>query len=313
MDVLVLGGSGFVGTHLVRRLVRAGHRVRVATRHATGARGLRILPGVTIRRLDPDDAERAAAALDGCDALVHLVDTGPGSGAGAAYVESVGAAVEACRRAGVSRLLQLSAVQAGNEASDFLRSRGEGERRVRDSGLDWSIVRAATIFGPDDRFLNGYARLLAFTPVLPLGRPDAVLAPVYVGDVVEAMARILERRDTVGETFELCGPDRFTLREIVAWIAEQRGYGRWIVGLPDLLGRVQARLFGFVPGTPVSSQRFGALAVPGVCGGDGFSGLGIDPWPMRERASEWLRPRGRQSQYRRFRETAGRIRGADRP
>lgn len=318
MDVLLLGGSGFVGTHLARRLVRDGHRVRIGTRHATGARSLRVLPGVTVRRLDPDDAERVAAELDGCDALVHLVGSGRQSGrrsgrqsgSGAAYVASVDAAVEACRRAGLSRMLQVSAVQAGNEASEFLRSRGEGERRVRDSGLDWSILRAATIFGPDDRFLNAYARLLAFTPVLPLGRPDAVLAPVYVGDVVEALVRVLERGDTVGETFELCGPDRWTLREIVAWVAEQRGYRRWIVGLPDGLARLQARFLDWVPGTLSSSDRFRSLGVPAVCGGESFAGLDIDPWPMRERASEWLRRLGRQSRYRRFRETAGRIRGS---
>jgi len=306
MKVLILGGSGFVGSHLVRRLSREGHSITVVTRYPNAARHLEIVPRVKIRVFSPYDPERLGNALSGHDALINLVgilnESGrDGSGFRKAHVELVEVAIEACARAGTVRFIQMSALNAGMGESHYLLSRGEGEKRVQASGLRWTIFRPSTIFGPDDSFLNRFATLLAISPVLPLARPEARVAPVYVGDVVEAFVRVLAERDHVGEIYELCGAETWALREIVAWIAEQRGMRRWVIGLPDVWGRLQGRVFDFVPGKPFSSDNFRSLLLDSVCSDDGFDRLGISPWPMSEKAPEWL-DEDRQARFRRFRE-----------
>jgi len=293
MKILILGGSGFVGSHLVRRLSREGHSITVVTRHPNGARHLTIVPRVKILVFDPYDQARLGDALRGHDALINLVgilnESGrDGSGFRKAHVELVEIAIEACVRAGTARIIQMSALNAGRGESHYLRTRGEGEQRVRASRLSWTIFRPSTIFGPDDSFLNRFASLLAISPVLPLARPGAKFAPVYVGDVVEAFVRALADREHVGEIHQLCGAETWTLRDIVEWIAEQRGMRRWVIGLPDALGRLQGRVFDFVPGKPFSSDNFKSLMLDSTCSDNGFGRLGIVPWPMSEKAPEWL-------------------------
>lgn len=311
MKILMLGGSGFVGGHLTRRLAADGHRVTVITRYAPGARHLKVVPGARIETLDPYDVDALAEVLASHDALVNLVgilnERGfGGSGFRRAHVTLVEGAIEACRRAGVDRLIHMSALNAGNGDSHYLKTRGEGEARVRESGLDWTMFRPSTIFGPDDSFLNRFAGLLAISPVLPLARPGARFAPVHVGDVVEAFARAAARDDAIGQTYELCGSETWTLADLVRWVARQRGMRRWVIGLPDALGWLQGRVFDFVPGKPFSSDNFKSLGVDSVCTDRGFERLGIEPWGMSEKAVDWLSDTGRQSRYRRFRQHARR-------
>lgn len=311
MKLVILGGSGFVGGHLARRLSRDGHAIVVATRHAPRARRLRIIPGVTIRPFDPFDLDRLTRELQGQDALINLVgvDNPHARGNGSfqrVHAELPEIAIEACRRAKVGRLLHMSALNAGSEASASLEARGLGERRIESSGLNWSMFRPSMIFGPDDRFLRRFDQLLKLFPIVPLARPDAVMAPAFVGDVAEALARSLAARETGQRTFELCGPEAWHLRDIVEWIAAQRGLRRWIVGLPDPLGRLQSGLMEFVPGTPFSRDGFRTLGLDSVCAENGFARLGIQPWALDEKAGEWIGSRDRQSRFRRFRELAGR-------
>jgi len=313
MKIMILGGSGFVGSHLTRRLARAGHRVSVVTRHPTGGKHLAIVPRVRIRQFDPCDTDRLGSELAGHDALINLVgilnESGrDGAGFRRAHVELVESAISACNAAGVARLVQMSALNAGKGESHYLLTKGEGEQHVRDSGLAWTVFRPSTIFGPDDSFLNRFAGLLAISPVLPLARAEAQFAPVYVGDVVDAFARTLEDRASHGRTYELCGSETLSLRQVVEWVAQRRGLRRLIVGLPDALGRLQGRVFDFVPGKPFSSDNFKSLLLDSVCSSDGFAALDMQPWGMREKAAEWLDriPHHRHARYQRFRERFGR-------
>jgi len=313
MKIMILGGSGFVGSHLTRRLANAGHTVSVVTRHPTGARHLAIVPRARIRRFDPCDASRLGDELAGHDALVNLVGILNESGRGGggfrrAHVELIESAIGACNAAGVTRLVQMSALNAGKGESHYLLTKGEAEQRVRDSGLAWTIFRPSTIFGPDDSFLNRFAGLLSLSPVLPLARAQARFAPVYIGDVVEAFAGALQDRASHGSTYELCGTETMSLRQVVEWVARQRRVRRLIVALPDALGRMQGRVFDCVPGKPFSSDNFKSLLLDSVCSSDGFQALGIQPWGMREKAAEWLAAsrQDRQARYQRFRERFGR-------
>ncbi len=317
MKVMVFGGSGFVGGHLARRLARDGHEVTVATRYAPAARHLSVVPGVRIRQFSPFDSQSLDRELPGHDAVVNLIgilnERGfGGHGFRRVHVELVESLAEAAHRQGIRRFLHMSALNAGNGSSFYLQTRGEGEELVRQAQnygqLDTTMFRPSTIFGPDDSFLNRFAGLLKISPVLPLARPGAFFSPVFVGDVVEAMARVLADESSYGKTYELCGTETWSLKELVIWVRDQLGLKRLVIGLPDWAGRLQGRVFDFVPGKPFSSDNFNSLTVDSVCMQDGFGELGIEPWGMSQLAPDWLGQGGKQVRYQDFRRRAGRNR-----
>ncbi len=295
--IFILGGSGFVGGHLVRRLSADGHQVTVATRYAPAARHLAIVPGVRILQCRPYDLESLTAAVEGHDMVINLVgilnERGfGGKGFRRAHVELVEKIIIACEAARVAQMIQMSSINAGEGSSHYLVTRGQGEELVRQAQsnglMDTAIFRPSTIFGPDDSFLNRFATLLKISPVLPLARPTARFAPVYVGDVVEAFSRVIAAGQLAGETYELCGSEVWSLKELVAWLRDQLGLKRLVVGLPDPIGRLQGLTFNLVPGKPFSSDNFKSLLLDSVCVDNGFLRLGIEPWGMGELAPTWL-------------------------
>jgi NADH dehydrogenase len=317
MKILILGGSGFVGSHLTRRLGREGHEITVVTRYAPGCKHLWVVPQATIRQFDPFDEERLAQELAGHDVAINLVgilnERGfGGSGFRRVHVDLVDRIIDACVEAGVPRMIQMSGLNAGKGESHYLRTRGEGEARVRaadrDGRLAGTILRASTIFGPDDSFLNRFAGLLRISPVLPLARPNAKFAPVFIDDVVEAFIRVLGDEDSAGQTYELCGSEEWTLIGIVRWLRDQLELRRAVIGLPHVLGRLQGLAFDFVPGKPFSSDNYKSLKLDSLCQNDGFAALGIRPWGLAERATAWLRPVDKQARYQQYRRRARRER-----
>jgi NADH dehydrogenase len=278
---VVLGGTGFVGSHLVPALARSGWRVSVASRNAERLRALAVLPDVRVCSVDVYDRAALAKLLSGADAAINLVgilnERGfKGAGFRRAHVDLTGILINACKDASVPRLLQMSSLNAGRGNSHYLITRGEAEKRVHASDLAWTIFQPSVIFGPDDGLFFRFAKLLALAPVLPLARADAKFAPVYIGDVVAAFLRALEDPASIGQTYELYGPDVLTLRDIVAYTARHRGLKRLIVGLPNALGRLQAAVFDFVPGKPFSTDNWKSLQIDSVGGIDGLFRLGID-------------------------------------
>ena len=137
------------------------------------------------------------------------------------------------------------------------------------------------IFGPHDDFVNRFARLLRAIPLgLPLARPGARFAPVWIGDVVASIQRSLADNGTAGEIYELCGPDRMTLREIVTLVRDRLGLARAVIGIPDIAARLQAAVCDFVPGKPFSTENYKSLLVDSVCKVNGLARLGIRPQPL---------------------------------
>lgn len=290
LRLCVLGGSGFVGTHLCGELVRQGHTLTIPTRVVARARHLQVLPTVRVTRADVHDEQTLTALLAGQDAVINLVgilnESGrDGSGFRRAHIELARKLVAACRATRTDRLLQMSGLNADpNAPSHYLRSKGEAERIIRDEGgpdLAWTLFKPSVLFGPGDSFINRFAGLLASLPALPLARPEARLAPVWVGDVVSAMTRALADPETAGESYELCGPEVHSLRDIVAYTRDTLGLRRAIIGLPDWAARLQAAIMDFVPGKPFSTDNYRSLGVDSVCRVDGFARLGIRPSPMR--------------------------------
>lgn len=283
--IVVLGGTGFVGRHLVARLSAAGHRVLVLSRNREQRPDLRLLPGVTVRTADVHDRQQLMAAFQGAAAVINLVgilnERGfRGKGFEKVHVELTRSVLLACRGAKVRRLLQMSALRAGEGDSHYLRTRGEAEALVRASGLDWTLIRPSVIFGRGDGLFCRFAGLLRWLPVLPLARAGARFAPVHVGDVASAMLVMLARPASIGQIHELYGRQVMTLEEIVRYTARHLGLRRLVVPLPDFLGRLQALVGDVLPGKPISSDNFRSLKLDSVGSRDGLATLGIAPTPV---------------------------------
>lgn len=308
-SICVIGGSGFVGRQICERLTAAGYRLRVPTRNRERAKALFLLPTVDVVEADVHDAQALAAVICGCDAVINLVGVlhdGRGRGSFAqAHVELARTVVAACRAAGVRRLLQMSALAAATDApSAYLRSKGEAERIVRDSGLDWTIFRPSVIFGPGDSFLNLFALLSRLMPVLALASPNAKFQPVYAGDVAEAFARALTDRRSYGCSYELCGPRRYTLRELVSWVGRVTGRPRPVIGLGATLSYCQALAMELLPVKLMTRDNLRSMQVDSVS--DQVFPFGIRPRALEALAPDWLCENNPRAAYDQMRSRAGR-------
>ncbi len=296
LSIGILGGTGFLGTRLVARLIKDGHRVTVLSRDREQHKHLLVLPGLTLENCNVYDEAQVSEYFRGKDVVINLVgilnERGfGGNGFRRAHTELTRVVLQAARSAGVPRLLQMSALKASPGApSYYLRSKGEAEKLVRESSnLDWTIFQPSVMFGPGDSFLNRFAGLLASAPfIFPLARPNARFQPVLVDDVIEALLRCLRGGSSDRQTYELGGPQVYTLREIVELVAKLTARRCWIVGLPDFAARLQGFTMNFVPGRPFSSDNYRSLTIDSVCSQDGFAKLGIKPQSMVASARQYL-------------------------
>jgi NADH dehydrogenase len=269
----MLGGTGFVGSHLVNRLAAQGHTVRVLTRHRERHRALLVLPTVSLVESDVHDPAQLHQHFQGCDTVINLVgilnEKGhDGTGFNHVHPDLARKIVSACRTSSVRRLLHMSALGADSGPSHYLRSKGAAENYVHANagkGIKATSFRPSVIFGPGDSFINRFAGLLRLSPVLPLACPNARFAPVYVGDVVDAFDRSLHDESTYGKRIELCGPKEYTLKALVEYTARTMGVKRLIIGLPDALSRLQATVCEYLPGKPFSLDNYHSLSRDSVC------------------------------------------------
>lgn len=308
-NICVIGGSGFVGRHLCQQLAAQGYRVRVPTRDRERAKALILLPTVDVVVADVQDPATLAALVQGCDAVINLVgvlhDARGKRGFAAAHVALARKVVAACRANKVRRLLQMSALAAATDApSAYLRSKGQAEMIVRESGLDFTIFRPSVIFGPDDSFLNMFARLARALPVIALASPGARFQPVYVDDVAAAFVRALADGTTFGQCYELCGPQRYTLRELVAYVGRITGHQRPIIGLNRALSYCQAYAMEWLPVKLMTRDNLRSMEIDNVS--DSAFPFGIKPQALEAVAPMWLATRTPRARYQRFRNLAGR-------
>lgn len=286
-QLLLLGGTGFVGRSVCETLARADRALRIVVPSRRPERAKRLAPLPTVRLVGADvhDQAQLEALLDGCDAVVNLVAILHGSADAfeRTHVELPRKLASACSTRGVARVVHVSALGAdANGPSRYLRSKGRGEAVLREAALELSVLRPSVIFGADDRFLNLFARLQAFFPVLPLAGAKARFQPVWVGDVAAAIARCLFNgegdRSTIGLTVECAGPQVFTLAELVRLAGEWSGNRRPVIALPNALGRLQALVMELAPGEPLMSRdNLDSMRVDNVATGTlpGLAELGI--------------------------------------
>jgi NADH dehydrogenase len=317
--ILVLGGSGFVGTHVCEKLVRKQLHITVPTRRLAHAKNLLIYPFLTPLELDVHDEAALTRAVAGHDAVVNLIAILHGDQAAfdKAHVALPQKLARACIAGGVRRLVHISALgadalQAQSAPSMYLRSKGQGEAVLMQAaigagagltahvGFDLTILRPSVIFGVEDKFLNLFARLQKHLPIMPLAGAEARFQPVWVEDVASAVVKSLERGgiaspDNAPHVLELCGPDVFTLRELVQLSAQlsgvREGRGRPVMALPRWLGRLQARLMELAPGGPLMSRdNLDSMQRDNVASGKlpGLQSLGITPSALLPIAQDYL-------------------------
>lgn len=274
-NILVVGGSGFLGSHIAHLLALRGCAITVPTRRRERAKHLLMLPTADVVEASVHDEAALARLVAGKDAVINLVGIlhsrrgrpyGPDFAQ--AHVELPRRLAAACRRAGVRRLVHVSALNASSTGpSQYLRSKGEGERVLlaEKDNLDLTIFRPSVMFGPGDSFLNLFAKLLKWAPVFPVGRAQARFQPVFVEDVAQVLVDSLANRDAFGQSYSLCGPNIYTLRELVQYVADTIGKRRVVVGLPDTLARLQARVLELLPVKLMSVDNLDSMDVDAVC------------------------------------------------
>jgi uncharacterized protein YbjT (DUF2867 family) len=296
--VSVFGGTGFLGQRLVRRLADEGTTVRVAVRRPDIARSTLRAAGlerVSVFRADVRDEAAVAVAVAGADAVVNAVS---------AYVETGGVTFEAVHErgaktvareaaaAGVARLVLVSGIGADSESGfAYIRARGRGERLVQEAFPGASIVRPSAMFGPGDALFGTLAHLARLLPVLPLiGGGRTRLQPVYVEDVAEAITRVLADPGTAGRTYELAGPDVYTLRELSEIVLRITGRRRLLVTVPFVVAAVQARLFELLPNSPLTTGQVDLLKADNVASGSlpGLREFSIEPKAVEEIVPNYL-------------------------
>ena len=281
--ICVLGGTGFVGEHLVSGLTKAGYPVRVPSRNRERRRDLLVLPGVDVVDADVHDPDTLKTLFQDCFAVINLVAILNEEGRDTfekVHVELPRNIVAACRQAGVGRLLHMSALNADARqgSSAYLRSKGQGQDIVHAADdLLATSFRPSVIFGPGDRFFNRFAGMLQSLPVLPLMCPNARMAPVYVGDIVTAMVKALREKAAYGQSYDLCGPETFTLLDVVEYTRRLLKLKRRIIPLSDGMSALHGRILGKLPGKLFTYDNYLSLQTPAVCNAPFPEIFGIQP------------------------------------
>ena len=283
--------------------------MRVPTRDRERAKDLLLLPTVDVVQADVHEPAEISRVLRGSDAVINLVGVLHGGRGRQSFEEAhLGLArkiTAACHENGIRRYLHMSALNADrNGPSAYLRSKGEAESIVLATQLDVTVFRPSVIFGPGDRFLNLFALLQRFLPVVVLGSPDSRFQPVFVEDVAAAFTASLEDVHSFGKRYELCGPAVYTLRELVEYVGRTTGHPRRVIGLGDRLSYWQAYWMEWLPVKLLTRDNYYSMKADSVCE-CGFP-FGIRPAALEAVAAGWLGQRTPRARYSQYRNQAGR-------
>ncbi len=274
-NVCLIGGSGFLGTELADQLSRPGpdgktNNITVLTRDDRKMRSLRVVPTVNVIQVNPYDPAALSRAFKNQDVVINLVgilNNSVGANFEKAHVTLAENIITAAREQNTSRIIQVSSLHADaeNGPSEYLRTKGRAALLLKDSGLPVTIFCPSVIFGNGDGLYTRFANLLQAMPFMPLACAESRFAPVYVGDVSKAIVDSISDPESIGKSINLCGPDIYTLQEIVEYTAAVLEIKRKIVPLPNAIAKVQAFMMELVPGKPFSRDNYKSLQIDSIC------------------------------------------------
>ncbi len=292
--IVLVGGSGFFGTHLAQELLSSGARLRIASRNPERAFKLKPLANlgqVQFARCDMAKPESLDRVVAGADAVVNLVGAFDGN-LDAVQGRGVGNLAKAAKAAGAAAFVHISAIGADAEgATAYARSKAAGEAAVLEAFPKATILRPSVLFGPDDNFINLFAGLIAAAPVMPVFGPDAPFQPLFVDDAALAVAAALGNvKEHGGKTYELGGPEVLTMLEINQRVAKAQGRSPAFLPLPDAVSGAIATLTGWLPLAPLSRQQWLMLKAGNVVApkAKGCKALGITPRPLGLFLDRWM-------------------------
>jgi uncharacterized protein YbjT (DUF2867 family) len=310
--ICVLGGAGFVGSSVVAKLDAAGYQVKVLSRRRESAKHLILLPNVQVQECDVMDNQTLKQALTGCDAVINLIGIlheNRKTTFEAMHHQLARRVAQCCEELGIKRLLHMSALQANKQApSQYLRSKAAAESAINEFSkkLAITIFRPSVIFGRDDSFLNLFASLVKFLPVIALAKPKAKFQPIWVEDVAQCFVNALENTASYGKSYDLGGPTIYTLRELMQTVMTILGKPRPIIGLNDSLSMAQAFMMELMPVKLMSRDNVRSMQVDSVCNHAIAPELGITPTALEVIVPEYLANATPRGAYDGFRSAAGR-------
>jgi NADH dehydrogenase len=293
----VFGGSGFIGRHVVKRLVQAGHVVRVAVRDVQRAADLKPLGDVgqvVPLRASVTDRAGIVRAVDGAELVVNLIGILSERRAGdfqRIQGEAPGQIAIAAAEAGVERLVHISALGAdATSPSLYARSKAAGEAALLAAFPTATVLRPSVVFGPDDQFFNRFAAMARLLPVMPVICGATRFQPVYVEDVADAVMAALTRPDAAARIYELGGPAQWSMRDVLRYVLAQTRRRRWLVEVPMGMARLQASIMEHLPGKPFTRDQLLLLGRDNVVseGAAGLEALGVQATPIELVAPAYL-------------------------
>jgi uncharacterized protein YbjT (DUF2867 family) len=310
--VCVLGGSGFVGSAIVHQLSVAGFMVKVLTRRRESSKHLILLPNVQVVECDIMDDAALSEQIKGSDAVINLIGILHESGKlnfETMHVRLPEHVAKICVAQSVKRLLHMSALEAGTKApSAYLRSKAAGESVLKHYAkqLHITIFKPSVIFGRGDSFINLFAHIVKWMPVIFLAKPNAKFQPIFVEDVARAFVASLENVDTFNQSYELAGPKVYSLKALVQYVADTLGVSRTIIGLSDGLSYLQAFALELLPAKLMTRDNIRSMEVDSISKTPFPSAFGFAPTCLEAVVPQYLVNDTYRARYQQFRGLSGR-------
>ena len=311
-EIVVLGGSGFVGSAIVAKLDAAGYSVKILTRRRDVAKHLLLLPNVQVVECNVLDYQALNATLRGADAVINLIGILHQSrriSFNAMHHQFPAQLAKICADLGITRLLHMSSLKADNNApSRYLQSKGMGEAALRamQNKVNITIFKPSIIFGRGDAFINLFASLIKLLPAVLLAKPNAKFQPIWVEDVATCFVNSLENTDTYGQTYELAGPKVYTFRQLVKQVMSTLNVQRPIIGLCDKLSYAQAFMMELLPVKLMSRDNVKSMEVDSVSEKPFPPIFNLTPTSLEAVIPEYLIDETPRGAYDRFRQNAAR-------
>jgi uncharacterized protein YbjT (DUF2867 family) len=311
--VAVIGGAGFVGSSVVTKLDDAGYQVKVLTRHRERAKHLILLPNVQVLTCDMSDDNALIDALKDCDAVINLIGILHESKSNTfdtVHYELPKRIAIICQQLGITRLLHMSALKASEQGpSNYLKSKAKGEVALNafQKSINITIFKPSVIFGRGDSFINLFANLIKYLPVLFLAKPEAKFQPIWVEDVASIFVSSLTNDDTYAKSYELGGPKQYSLRALLEKVMQLLNKKKPIIGLSDKFSYLQAWVMELLPIKLMTRDNVRSMEVDNVLDKPIADEIALQLTPLEAVIPEYLLNKTPRAAYDQFRTAAGRV------